>query len=1200
MESDFEDVLSVNYFTCPFCSTSYDFTEFHELEHMSKADPSLEREKLGHARCRSCGKDFHYYLTSDLYPILEKNPPFEFPPEDVLSPSDETDFIEPPLEVPIPEQPAGLLENDVAGSEENEPGKMAEFERAINAIDKQLPVPELFKRISQALDIIITEAPPQIEAGYALLQKTFKLTARNIEAFRKEVNSKRRRIENESSMEPSGAIYPKPPKELSEDEKQEAIEYLKSPDLFENISRDIAMAGEVIGEETNKMMLYLAATSRKFREPISLVIFGKSSSGKSHLANAIEKFMPEEETVVLSSMTAKALEYMRDQLKHKLLLIQEWEGLSEALPIIRTLQSEGKLARLHTAIDPIQKIRVARVDSQDCPCSVIVTTTKEGIHDENSTRIFELYADESVEQTKKVVRHTLMKADKRNRISEEEKERIFQLHQNVQRVLEPVYVNIPFADHFLFPHKTSRHRRDSKRFIELIRTVAFLRQKQKEVVTTEGINSIEADLEDYRIAYEIGLDVMRATLNSISNRAKNVLIVCCELKDKYIAAHKDPLFPVTEIQDTAQELGLDFGNRQDLYKQLDKLTEYEYLERKQARKNSIRYYKVCFAYERNNEGEIINIDAPDANIIRTPEEIQRRLEGDYNGRTLTYVLKSALQKAIRRGETNDARYFAQRFIDKGQPGGVLNDLPQNVAEDVGLADPTLPAYVRDCHDTFEKMLKEKGITRSKVSDCPEICAVIHQVVIAAALSYKSRLLPMLSFVTLFDIYKKEDFSHDLGEYENRLREAIQRRDEKEAAYYAYVVGLFVGSEDSVLKITQQESGARNKDLIDEWTQEYKRTKHILFLAGIISLLCRDLDYPHGEYRDQVSDWLSVPIEKATFHDWVYDQHTLVGKREGRGLKHFFDEGAPVKNEAFANNWEKPGREAYLQAKKEGLEKAVKVIDAIKKKLPKNYMKGKTRKEFVLDLPFEYKKAVLTQERTSPNKPYAFIVELDDGSRQFVKGPFKNVEAAQHHLTYNVVKSKLESEYLHPIPCEVLTINHQITFLLCDELGKADLNKVEKRETKLDGTVEVLVYDESNDVVPDPLNFLTEIKKENEHIWIEMMVNYCFRWVFGIGDTARRNLMLEKSTGKIYSTDEIFLKSARHENIWGGRRPGKEKFELIRKFAKSESLNEVLIEVERWKNALGNMPYNLPLKSEEVERRIDHFLENPDVVLELQK
>ena len=303
-----------------------------------------------------------------------------------------------------------------------------------------------------------------------------------------------------------------------------------------------------------------------------------------------------------------------------------------------------------------------------------------------------------------------------------------------------------------------------------------------------------------------------------------------------------------------------------------------------------------------------------------------------NGLNRMYVLISALQKAIRWCEVNDARYFAQELTEMGMPGANLNRLMLIAAEDIGLADPTLPQYVADCVDTFETMVKENNTTRSKVSEFPEIFAVIDRAVIAAALSYKSRLLPMLSFATLFDIYKKEDFSYDVSEYENRFHAALQRQDEKEAAYYAYILGLFLDSLDSVFNIIQQESEKRNKELIDQWTQGYKRTKEILMLVGTISLLCRDLGYPHGEYQNRVSDHLSLPIENATVSDRAYDMHTYAGSKKGRGLEHFFKEAGSVKNERFPNNWEEAGKNAYFQAQKEGLEQSAKVIKAIKEKL----------------------------------------------------------------------------------------------------------------------------------------------------------------------------------------------------------------------------------------------------------------------------
>lgn len=112
------------------------------------------------------------------------------------------------------------------------------------------------------------------------------------------------------------------------------------------------------------------------------------------------------------------------------------------------------------------------------------------------------------------------------------------------------------------------------------------------------------------------------------------------------------------------------------------------------------------------------------------------------------------------------------------------------------------------------------------------------------------------------------------------------------------------------------------------------------LAGIISLLCRDLG-PHGEYRNQVNDWLSRPIEKAPIPDRAYDMHTFEGgQKKGRGLEHFFNEAASVKKERFPNDWEEVGKKAYFQARKEGVPEADDVINAIKEKV---------RKESVTDL-----------------------------------------------------------------------------------------------------------------------------------------------------------------------------------------------------------------------------------------------------------
>lgn len=297
-----------------------------------------------------------------------------------------------------------------------------------------------------------------------------------------------------------------------------------------------------------------------------------------------------------------------------------------------------------------------------------------------------------------------------------------------------------------------------------------------------------------------------------------------------------------------------------------------------------------------------------------------------------YELISALQKSIRWGEVNNARYFAGQLMDMGMPGAVFNRLIIIAAEDVGLADPSLIEYVRGCSDSFENLIKEYRIKKRDAFKFPRLCEIVDRAVIAAAISYKSRLLPMASFATLFDIYKKENFSGNVPEYLNKFVVALEKRDEGQALYNAYILDIFLNSRDLLLKMIQRQSLRRNESLIQNWVEEYKRRKELFVLAGSVVLLCRDLSYSHGEYNDAITKYLSSPVQKAQIPDRAYDKHTAVGKRRGRSFDHFFKVAGSIKNERFPSDWEIAGREAYFSAAKKGLGKSAKIIEAVKERL----------------------------------------------------------------------------------------------------------------------------------------------------------------------------------------------------------------------------------------------------------------------------
>ena len=563
-----------------------------------------------------------------------------------------------------------------------------------------------------------------------------------------------------------------------------------------------------------------------------------------------------------------------------------------------------------------------------------------------------------------------------------------------------------------------------------------------------------------------------------------------------------------------------------------------------------------------------------------------------------FLLSSALQKAIRWGEINDARYFAEEIMRDGKPGTALNRLITIAAEDVGFADPTLVKYVGQRYDEFERWEKKSKVKRSKVFDYLEALSIIDRAVIAAALCRKSRLLPMASFVTLYDIYKNEALHHDLNDCKDCFIDAVRREDEEGALRYAYIAKEIYKADTSILAIIkdiEDEEGIRNSELINEWIKVYTREKkdrNRLLFVGIILLLCRELDYDHGEYLKLVDSWVSKPIERADIPDRAYDKHTRIGKRMGRGLEHFLSEGASVRNEPFPNDWEDRGKQAYLEAEKKGLEDTSKLIAAITEKY-----EARKHNNFIIDLPFKYKKAVLTQAATHNDGIYTFIVEFHDGNRKFIKGPYKKREKAEKPFICNEIKKRLNSVHLHPIECEIRKYDKNIFFLVCEELGVANLDNRVWHKTKMDGTFEMLKYDVNNDFVSEPFKHIKAINKKNNNTWVQIIVNYCFRWSFGIGDASPRNLMLQRSTGKIYSIDEASIDAVNHESIWNKKNPGKETIGLVRKFVDDEkSLAIVIDEVSRWKHCLKDICDEFNLNALNIETRIDKFLRDPGKVL----
>ncbi|MEZ6102330.1 MAG: hypothetical protein R3E01_25610 [Pirellulaceae bacterium] len=120
------------------------------------------------------------------------------------------------------------------------------------------------------------------------------------------------------------------PVELTLKERQAAIQYLRSPQLTQRILDDYARCG-LVGEETNKLVCYLACVSRLLPKPLALLIQSGSAAGKTSLMDATLHFMPVEAFTRYSAMTGQSLYYMGQRsLRHKILAVAEEEGIAQA------------------------------------------------------------------------------------------------------------------------------------------------------------------------------------------------------------------------------------------------------------------------------------------------------------------------------------------------------------------------------------------------------------------------------------------------------------------------------------------------------------------------------------------------------------------------------------------------------------------------------------------------------------------------------------------------------------------------------------------------------------------------------------------------------------------------------------------------------------------------------------------------------
>ncbi|HUY49684.1 MAG TPA: CHC2 zinc finger domain-containing protein [Streptosporangiaceae bacterium] len=294
------------------------------------------------------------------------------------------------------------------------------------------------------------------------------------------------------------------PPPMTAGQRERALALLRDPGLADRIVSDFARAG-MAGEAVNCLVGYLAAVSRKLPRPLAVIVQSTSAAGKSALMDAVLGFVPAEDRVRFSAMTGQSLFCMGEaDLAHKVLAGAEEKGAERAAYALKLLQSDGELSIASTGKDPATGRLVTNACTVTGPAAIFLTTTATDVDEELLNRCLVLTVDEGREQTRAIHDRQRQARTLDGLLAGADAEAARKLHQDAQRLLEPLAVVHPHARSLGFADGTVRTRRDHAKYLTLIAAVTLLHQHQRQIKTAARgesvIRYVEATQADIALA----------------------------------------------------------------------------------------------------------------------------------------------------------------------------------------------------------------------------------------------------------------------------------------------------------------------------------------------------------------------------------------------------------------------------------------------------------------------------------------------------------------------------------------------------------------------------------------------------------------------------------------------------------------------------------------------------------------------------
>jgi DNA primase len=394
------------------------------------------------------------------------------------------------------------------------------------------------------------------------------------------------------------------PKTLTESRKQELLKILQSKNLFAKLNELIGHTG-VVGEEKNRLIMWTVFTSRLMQTPLHIICLGASGTGKTYLQEKISELIPKQHKVTITASTENALYYVgKTEYKHKLLIIEDLDGVSSNLLTLRELQSKAFVSKLVPVKDSKGNMKTINLEVEG-PICLSGTTTKEKLYEDNANRCLLIYLDNSEEQQKNIMQYQRkLHAGTINKALEESTK---ELLQDMQLMFKNITVVNPYAEKLTIPETVFKPLRTNAHYLQFIEAITFVHQFQRPVKYRNNSLSfgegrgeayIETTLEDIELANELLKDVLLAKSDELTKACRDFL----ETVKAKLQQNKRPSFFKHEIREWMRI------NPNNLKHYLRTLHFYGYIKSIGGNK-----YKGGYEYELTDKDEYEQLQ----NIVKT-------------------------------------------------------------------------------------------------------------------------------------------------------------------------------------------------------------------------------------------------------------------------------------------------------------------------------------------------------------------------------------------------------------------------------------------------------------------------------------------------------------------------------------------------------------------------------------------------------